>query len=155
MGDHTRTAETIVVGCTVAVLLAAGCARTRPSPADLHTSSTESVTSIVPAAADARLPRVEDLLQGMPGVYLAPVAGGLYRIRIRGQHSVRGISTDDDPLLVVDGVPMSGAAQARTLAGLSPADVAQIDVLKDTAATSRFGSRGANGVIVITTKRAR
>ena len=68
-------------------------------------------------------------------------------IRIRGIGSVNG---SRDPLYVVDGVPFSGSINA-----INPADIASITVLKDAAATSIYGSRGANGVIVITTRNGR
>jgi TonB-linked SusC/RagA family outer membrane protein len=65
-------------------------------------------------------------------------------VRIRGIGSVNG---NRDPLYVVDGVPFSGAINA-----INPADIASMTVLKDAAATAIYGSRGANGVIVITTR---
>ncbi|RYY01017.1 MAG: SusC/RagA family TonB-linked outer membrane protein [Gammaproteobacteria bacterium] len=68
-------------------------------------------------------------------------------IRIRGIGSVNG---NRSPLYVVDGVPYSGAINS-----INPNDVATLTVLKDAAATSIYGSRGANGVIVITTKTGR
>lgn len=68
-------------------------------------------------------------------------------IRIRGIGSVNG---NRSPLYVVDGVPYSGSINA-----INPADIASITVLKDAAATSIYGSRGANGVIVITTATGR
>jgi TonB-dependent SusC/RagA subfamily outer membrane receptor len=57
-------------------------------------------------------------------------------------------------LLLIDGVAVASGANASALAGLAPRDVARIDVLKDASATGLYGSRGANGVIIITTKRA-
>ena len=68
-------------------------------------------------------------------------------IRIRGFGSVNG---NRDPLYVVDGVPYSGGTSS-----INPSDIASLTVLKDAAATSIYGSRGANGVIVITTKNGR
>lgn len=68
-------------------------------------------------------------------------------IRIRGFGSVNG---NRDPLYVIDGVPYSG-----TLNSVNPDEVADMVVLKDAAATSIYGSRGANGVIVVTTKNGR
>lgn len=68
-------------------------------------------------------------------------------IRIRGIGSVNG---NRDPLYVVDGVPYSG-----TISSINPDDISNITVLKDAAATAIYGSRGANGVIVITTKTGR
>jgi TonB-linked SusC/RagA family outer membrane protein len=86
-------------------------------------------------------------------------------IRIRGNSSVRA---GNDPLIVVDGVPLSGGnttadadlqsmgsqSSARNpLNFLNSADIANIDILKDASATAIYGSRGANGVILITTKQ--
>ena len=66
------------------------------------------------------------------------------RIRVRGGMSITG---DNSPLYVIDGVQMENA-----LSTISPQDIQSIDVLKDAAATAIYGARGANGVIVITTK---
>lgn len=68
-------------------------------------------------------------------------------IRVRGGMSITG---DNSPLYVIDGVQMENA-----LSFLSPQDILSIDVLKDAAATAIYGARGANGVIVITTKSGR
>lgn len=69
------------------------------------------------------------------------------RIRVRGGMSITG---DNSPLYIIDGVPMENA-----LSIISPQDIQSIDVLKDAAATAIYGSRGGNGVIVITTKSGR
>ncbi|MHA6246529.1 SusC/RagA family TonB-linked outer membrane protein [Pontibacter sp. CAU 1760] len=68
-------------------------------------------------------------------------------IRIRGIGSVNG---NRAPLYVVDGVPFSGSINS-----INPADIASTTILKDAAATAIYGSRGANGVVVITTKNGR
>ncbi|MFC6996103.1 SusC/RagA family TonB-linked outer membrane protein [Rufibacter roseus] len=73
--------------------------------------------------------------------------GTVATIRIRGLGSVNG---NRDPLYVVDGVPFSGG-----LNSINPADVESTTVLKDAAATSIYGSRGANGVVLITTRSGR
>jgi TonB-dependent SusC/RagA subfamily outer membrane receptor len=109
----------------------------------------------VPTETDARVTRVEELLRGVPGLEVTRTPEGGYRLRIRGARSIRGNPTDDDPLLVIDGITISSGSLNSTLSELAPGDIAQIEVLKDAAATSAYGSRGANGVIVITTKRAR
>jgi TonB-dependent starch-binding outer membrane protein SusC len=67
------------------------------------------------------------------------------QIRIRGNRSITG---NNDPLIVVDGMAYGGS-----LNDLNPDNVASLDVLKDASATAIYGSRGANGVIIITTKR--
>lgn len=76
---------------------------------------------------------------GQPG-------GGSIFVRVRGTNS---ISTNNSPLFVVDGIV--GVDNALTL--LNPNDIQSIDVLKDASATAIYGARGANGVIIITTKR--
>jgi len=89
--------------------------------------------------------------------------GGATTVRIRGTSSIR---SGNSPLFVVDGIPLSGtAARPGTSGGdygsdggnplnyLNPADIASIDILKDASATAIYGSRGANGVVLITTKR--
>jgi TonB-linked SusC/RagA family outer membrane protein len=67
------------------------------------------------------------------------------QIRIRGNRSLTG---SNDPLLVVDGIPYGG-----DINDLNPDDIASVDILKDASATAIYGSRGASGVIIITTKR--
>jgi len=109
-----------------------------------------------------------DLLQGKAaGVMITnssgdPGAGS--NIRIRGNSSVRA---GNDPLIVVDGVPLAGGntqaegdlatlgnSSARNpLNFINPNDIASMDILKDASATAIYGSRGANGVIMITTKQ--
>jgi TonB-linked SusC/RagA family outer membrane protein len=69
-------------------------------------------------------------------------------VRIRGQ---RSISATSDPLYVVDGVPLS----AGGIESLNPRDIESIDILKDASSTAIYGSRGANGVILVTTKRGK
>ena len=94
--------------------------------------------------------------------------GGAATVRIRGNASVRAGST---PLFVVDGVPLDGrtprpgvssdeldigtSPSANPLNFLNPNDIASIEVLKDASATAIYGSRGANGVVIITTKKGR
>jgi TonB-linked SusC/RagA family outer membrane protein len=68
-------------------------------------------------------------------------------IRIRG---TRSFSASNDPLYIIDGIPFN-----RWINDLNPADIESIEVLKDASATAIYGSRGANGVILITTKNAK
>ena len=75
--------------------------------------------------------------------------GQLGSIRIRGQ---RSITADNAPLYVVDGVPLMSASAIETL---NPRDIETIDILKDASATAIYGSRGANGVILVTTKQGK
>src|SRR5690606_13097405 len=74
--------------------------------------------------------------------------GGSQNIVIRGGNSITG---DNSPLYVVDGIPMEGFDPSS----INTRDIKSFDILKDASATAIYGSRGANGVIVITTKDAR
>lgn len=74
-----------------------------------------------------------------------PGAGA--QIRIRGS---RSLSATNDPLIVLDGIPFNG-----TINDINPSDIVSLDVLKDASATAIYGSRGSNGVILITTKRGK
>jgi len=108
----------------------------------------------------------EQLIQGKTaGVNIQQTSGepgaGI-SVNIRGSNSVRG---DNNPLFVVDGVPLAGGNTApggdsgnggsdtrNPLNFLNPADIESISILKDASATAIYGSRGANGVVIITTK---
>lgn len=90
---------------------------------------------------------------GAPGSYVT--------VRLRGQNS---IANGNDPLFIIDGVPFPSVTLSGSFGGatgvntsplntLNPADIESIDVLKDAEATAIYGSRGANGVILITTKK--
>jgi len=96
---------------------------------------------------DRPIARVETALQGaMAGVDVRTTTGQPgqdIQIRVRGAASVNASS---DPLYVVDGAP------TNSLSGINPADISSIEVLKDAASASIYGSRGSNGVILVTTK---
>ena len=127
------------------------------------TGSVSKVTS----ETISRLPvtGVDQALQGQaPGVQVTSASGtpgASVSIRVRGPSS---ISAGNQPLYVVDGIPINtgsysqigvGGQQTNALADLNPADIESIDVLKDAAAASIYGSRASNGVVIITTKRGK
>lgn len=89
-----------------------------------------------------------EMLGRIPGIQVTETSGGGVTVRVRGTGSFRG---GQDPLFVVDGVLMPSADAA--LHGINPNTIASITVLKDAGETAIYGSRGANGVIVIKTKR--
>ncbi|WP_273015980.1 SusC/RagA family TonB-linked outer membrane protein [Leeuwenhoekiella blandensis] len=107
-------------------------------------------------------------LQGrMAGVNITQttgVPGGGFNIQIRGTNS---IGEGNDPLYIVDGVPFSSTSLGNEtlsyiypgtnspLNSINPADIASIEILKDADATAIYGSRGANGVVLITTKKGK
>ncbi len=83
--------------------------------------------------------------------------GSPVRLNIRGVTSPFSSSGLNQPLYVIDGIPFNidGAGASNALLTLNPADIESFDILKDAAATSIYGSRGANGVIIITTKKGK
>jgi TonB-linked SusC/RagA family outer membrane protein len=96
-------------------------------------------------------PSFEKTLQGrVAGVQVVNdySPGGGATVRIRGGSS---IYSDNSPLLVVDGFPLGSAGGLKQI---SPDEIERIDILKDASASAIYGSRGANGVIIVTTKRA-
>ncbi len=109
---------------------------------------TASISSVAPEEIKS-LPKanVTEMLQGrMPGVQIMSDnrPGGGTSIRVRGFSTIN----NNDPLVVIDGVPTSNG-----LSSINPQDIESIQVLKDAASSSIYGSRAANGVLVITTKR--
>ncbi|WGQ10637.1 TonB-dependent receptor [Pedobacter gandavensis] len=132
---------------------------------------TGAITSIQPDPNDAsKSLSVENLLQGkvagvsVSGSVAAP--GAAMSVTIRGANSLRG---DNQPLYIIDNIPQAstGAFPASALGGgdfqipqnpltnLNPSDIEDIQVLKDASATAIYGSRGANGVIIVTTKKGK
>ncbi len=110
-------------------------------------------------------------MQGqMAGVYITQttgVPGGEFEIQIRGQNSMR--LNGNSPLYIIDGVPYASSTLSdfqtsgsiipglglSPLNNINPSDIESIDVLKDADATAIYGSRGANGVVLITTKKGK
>jgi len=114
---------------------------------------TGSVSSLkLEGSAVALLPSMnalETLKGSLPGLDIGATnsAGGQPSVQIRGQNSISG---SNDPLIVLDGVIFLGS-----LADINPSDIASFDVLKDATSAAAYGSRSANGVIAITTKRGK
>ncbi|HEY0779436.1 MAG TPA: TonB-dependent receptor plug domain-containing protein [Gemmatirosa sp.] len=95
--------------------------------------------------------RVEELLQRVPGVMVTPHGDGSYSVVVRGSTSLTS-TVHSDPLFVIDGVPVNDGV--GVLNSIAPQDVERIDVLKD-AEASIYGSRAANGVILVRTRHMR
>ena len=134
---------------------------------------TQSRKNLASAISSVNVSQIEDipatsvdqLLQGKAAGVLAsansPVPGSGIFLRVRGSTS---INASNDPLYVVDGVFINnrslqsvstGGQVTNPLADLNPADIESIEILKDANATAIYGSRGANGVVLITTKHGR
>ena len=130
----------------------------------LNTGSVAKIT----AAEISRQPvnNVLAALEGrMPGVFVSQstgAPGGAISVQVRGRNS---IVAGNSPLYIIDGVPFTStplgssiSAITKTgspLAAFSPSDIESIEVLKDADATAIYGSRGANGVVLITTKKGK
>ena len=108
------------------------------------------------------VPSIQQAMQGKAaGVFIESANGkvsGITRMRVRGSSS---ITASNEPLFVVDGVPLSTEPLNQTGADINPLtsinfnDIESIDVLKDASSTAMYGSRGANGVVLITTKKGK
>jgi len=118
------------------------------------TQRREAVTGSVANIGGEKLNQVAasnaaQALQGrVAGVLMTQTSskpGAEMQIRIRGQ---RSLSASNDPLIVLDGIPFMGQ-----LSDINPTDIKSMDILKDASATAIYGSRGANGVIIITTEK--
>ena len=138
--------------------IAAGCGggksnppETQPSPAPAPTPSSTSSTVTAPEIRPIPNEPIEKVLQGrVSGVEMLNCPGGGIGVRIRGATS----GSNSEPLYVIDGMTVT-AGPCSALSGISPYDIESIRVLKDPADLTMYGSRGANGVIMVKTKRAR
>src|SRR5687768_2054438 len=137
LADVQSLTEVVVVGY--------GTQEKRDVTAAISQISGDAITKIPTGnAMDAMKGQIAgvDILQtgGRPGQEA--------RITVRGR---RSLTASNDPLFVVDGIPMT--AGTSSISDFNPADIASVEVLKDAASQAVYGSRGSNGVILITTKR--
>jgi TonB-dependent SusC/RagA subfamily outer membrane receptor len=138
-----RTAVSVLALAGVASACASGhSSAAAPPPAPPSVTSTD----IDHSAGTS----IEKLLESkVPGISVVRTADGGIAIEIRGQGSP---FTGNSPLYVIDGAPVEAGAHGA-LVGLNPYDIETIKVLKNPEDTAIYGLRGANGVILITTKR--
>ena len=130
-------------------VLVAGCQSSRRATETAAPDPSSDVTSEDIERAPGQ--SIEEHLRGrVAGVSVNRTADGGIAVRIRGATSFYGSS---EPLYVLDGVPIT-PGPGGSLTGIDPYDIESIQVLKDPADTALYGMRGANGVIVIKTKRA-
>jgi TonB-dependent starch-binding outer membrane protein SusC len=128
----------------------------------LHHNATRESTGIAAATAIPRSVLTEEdvqrepgepieqlLTRRFPGVLVSRTAGGGLSVRVRG---VGSFLSSNEALFVIDGVPMD-VGNGPTLRAINPRDIASIEVIKDPAGLAMYGVRGANGVILISTKR--
>ena len=138
MAEDAETLEEIVV-------VGYGVQKKRDVTAAIATLGGEEIQKIAtPSGAAAMQGQVSgvDIISG------GGRPGANPTIRIRGR---RSISASNDPLFVIDGIPQTSGTNA--IADINPQDIQSMEILKDAAATAVYGSRGSNGVVIVTTKR--
>jgi len=144
--DAQQIEEVVVVGY--------GTMKKRDVLGSISTVKADDILKTTPVSIDAAL-------QGMASgvmVTSSGVPGAPVQVKVRG---INSISSGTDPLWIIDGIPVTsgtldvsfnGETGQNILSMINPSDIESIQVLKDAAATSIYGSRGSNGVIVVTTK---
>lgn len=122
-----------------------------PVLTEARCAETGAVTTVCPRDTPGMAVfHVEQLVEGrVAGVRVVRPSRGGISLRIWGPSTIVG---DNEPLYVLDGVPLH-ISPGRGLDWLNPGDIARIEILKDVAATAAYGIRGANGVVLITTRR--
>lgn len=123
-------------------------------------ASTGSIASV--KAADITQTPVTNVAQGLaarvPGVQItqnSAAPGGNISVRIRGTNSINGSS---EPLYIIDGIQITnsgGVSDVSPLSTINPNDIESVEILKDASSTAIYGARGANGVVLISTKRGK
>ena len=121
-------------------------AEPKPAPAPKPQNSVVGAETIANSSGQ---PIEKILADRVAGVRLGHDAEGNLTVQIRGASSFSG---NNQPLYVIDGVPIT-PGPGGALQGINPYDIASIEVLKDAASTTMYGSRGANGVILIKMKK--
>lgn len=138
-----------ILAAAAAIAACAGGGGPETAPAPEPNAKSDNTVSAQTIANSADVPIEKILANRVSGVTLGRASDGSLTVRIRGATSW---NPDAQPLYILDGVPMA-AGPGGALAGLNPSDIEKIEVLKDAAQTAMYGSRGANGVIIIKTKR--
>lgn len=150
-----------LVGALAALAVLTGCggakgrtARGTPVRPEPEGPGTSGVTTV--HGDDMKrvgVQRIEEYLNGrVPGLHVVRNESGQMSIRIRGTASLG--RSDEEPLVIVDGIPTPQGMNTEVLRMLDPREVHRVQVLKDASATAMYGSRGANGVLLISTRSA-
>jgi len=146
----TRWLRTVAVLAIIIPAVACGrrSASSSPTPDPQPTTKVPNVVDADAIAAAQGQPIEKILADRVAGVRLGRASDGSLTVQIRGG----SMNSDNQPLYVIDGVPIT-PGPGGSLSGINPYDIQSIEVLKDAAATTMYGSRGANGVIVIKMKK--
>ena len=147
---HRRLGAQLLIGALLVGCSSAGGGSSQ-TPAPKQSGAAQGATAS-DIQQSPNQPIEQQLQARSPGVVIGRNSAGDLTIRIRGGSS--SVSGNNAPLYIVDGVPFSPSVDGG-LSGINPSDIQSIKVLKDAADITMYGSRGANGVIVIKTKHAR
>jgi TonB-dependent SusC/RagA subfamily outer membrane receptor len=118
-----------------------------PGAPEHSTGAVSTVTQDERSAGENDLSLEEYLRGQVPGLQFLPTPDGGLTLRIRGG------SDASEPLVVIDGAPVQPGQLSHVLETLNPRDIARVQVLRDVASTARYGTRGAYGVLLITTRK--
>ncbi|MES2575210.1 MAG: TonB-dependent receptor plug domain-containing protein [Bacteroidota bacterium] len=119
------------------------------------TSKKSDLTGSVATISSAQIQTISSLSGRIAGVQVTSASGqsgSEDKIRIRGAGSIYGSRGGGQPLIIIDGIPYANNENSSILGSLSPSSVESITVLKDASSTALYGSSGAYGVIIVTTK---
>lgn len=148
--DIKKLDEIVVVGY--------GVSKRKDLTGSVASIKTKDITSVAASGADAIL---QGRAAGVQVIQSSGTPGSEVFVRVRGTGSLMG---ENRPLYVVDGVPMNnvssqflegGGQRSSATSDINPNDIESIEILKDAASTAIYGSRGSNGVILITTKKGK
>ena len=146
----TSPVRLLATALLVAPLLAACAGSTTPETGPTPATTAGTVTSQQLDQSPGESIE-QQIMKRSPGVWVGKTSDGSIAVRIRGGTSLMG---NNEPLYIVDGSPFAPGPNGA-LTGLNPQDIDTIKVLKDPADLTMYGVRGANGVIVIKTKKSR
>ena len=149
---YNITLADAVAGLNDVVVVGYGTARKKDITGSVASISSEQLTQ-TPISNFAQ--GMEGRVSGMQITQNSGQPGGNISVRIRGTNSINGSS---EPLYVIDGVQITndgGIGDVSSLSTINPNDIESIEVLKDASSTAIYGSRGSNGVVLITTKRGK
>ena len=142
--DTTLLEEAVAIGYSTV--------KKRDLTGSVASVGSDAITRTIPTSADQVL---QGRAAGVQMTQNSGMPGGGTSIRIRG---VNSLNSSNEPIIVIDGVVIdaqTGSSTDNALSSINPNDIESMDILKDASATAIYGAQGANGVILITTKRGR
>jgi TonB-dependent SusC/RagA subfamily outer membrane receptor len=142
-----RYASTVLVQAGIAATLLTACSHNAKATGKTPPAKGADVTAEDMRTSPERSIE-QQLMAKVPGITVSRTSSGALAIHIRGTTSIYG---NNNPLYVVDGLAVEAGPEGE-MPGINPYDIESIKVLKDTEAMTMYGSRGANGVIIIKTK---